>query len=186
MKIIILALLTVLFVSQANSQGKVEYVVNSSSPGLSITYTNEGGNTEQKKVKSTLWKTSFIGTPNQFVYISAQTLNKNTQIGVKIIYNGEIIERANSNGDYVVASASGKLRNEMIFPDTSPYTKNYTGTKKVNLYAPILKEPDMSNSEKIGFVESGFVVILSKYNNGYYMVKSGSLTGYLWAGWFID
>jgi hypothetical protein len=42
----------------------------------------------------------------------------------------------------------------------------------------------MANSRQIGKAESNSVVILEKYNEKYYKVKSGNTVGYLWAGWF--
>ena len=89
MKKTIFTFLTLLFVYQTYSQGIVEYTVESNRNGFDITYTNDGGNTEQKKINSNKWKTTFNGNPGAFVSISSQTLNENTEISVKIIYNGK-------------------------------------------------------------------------------------------------
>ncbi|ALU75136.1 hypothetical protein AUW17_07615 [Tenacibaculum dicentrarchi] len=201
MKNIILTFLILLSVSKIYSQGKVEYIVESNRDSFNVTYTNNGGNTEQKKINFKKWTTSFIGSPDKFVSISAQTLSKNANISVKIIYNGKIIEQAKSSGDYVIASASGALKTlsdeeisanskkmfakiEQVFPNIYPYNKNFSGRVKVYTNSPILKNPNMVISESIGMAENKNVTILSKHNNGYYKVKSGNITGYLSAIWF--
>ncbi len=68
--------------------------------------------------------------------------------------------------------------------NSSPYSRNFTGTQAVFTYSPILENPDMINSKQIGQIENDLVTILEKYNEKYYKVKSGNLIGYLWAGWF--
>ena len=50
MKKTIVTFLTLLFVYQTYSQEIVEYIVESNRNGFDITYTNDGGNTEQKKL----------------------------------------------------------------------------------------------------------------------------------------
>jgi len=187
MKKLIFTFLTLLAVSQIYSQGTVEYTVESNRSGFDITYTNDGGNTEQKKINSNKWKTTFNGSPGAFVSISAQTSNKNAEISVKIIYNGKTIEEAKSSGDYVIASASGSLSDKQIFADIYPsYNKNFSGKIKVYTNSPILLEPNMVKSKSIGMAENESVTILSKFNNRYYKVRSGDKTGYIWAGWFLE
>jgi len=186
MKKLIFTFLTLLIVSQIYSQAKVEYIVKSNLNGFDVTYTNDGGNTEQKTINSNKWKTTFNGNLGAFVSISAQTSNENAEISVKIIYNGKTIEEAKSSGDYVVASASGSLSNKQIFANIYPYNKNFSGKIKVYTYSPILLNPNMVKSESIGIAENESVTILSKFNNGFYKVRSGSTTGYLWAGWFKE
>ena len=186
MKKTIFTFLTLLFVYQTYSQGIVEYTVESNRNGFDITYTNDGGNTEQKKINSNKWKTTFNGKPGAFVSISAQTLKENAKISVKIIYNGKTIEKAKSSGDYVIASASGSLSDEQIFANIYPYNKTFSGKMKVYSNSPILIEPDMVKSDSIGMAENESVKIISKFNNGYYKVSSGNKTGYIWAGWFKE
>lgn len=89
--------------------GTVEYRVNCSPGGFSITYENANGNTEQRDIKGSSWSTDFFGEQGDFVYISAQADNENAEVEVYIFYNDKLIESANSSGDYVIATASGTL-----------------------------------------------------------------------------
>jgi hypothetical protein len=184
MKKLILTLLVIVIVSSVYSQGKVEYIVKCSPAGFNVTYTNSGGNTEQRKVSTKDWSMNFIGKPGSFVSISAQAENENSNINVKIVYQGKVIEKANSNGDYVIASASGSLSDEKTFANVYLYNHTFIGVQSVFTYSPILEKPDMVNSENIGIAENGTVTIIEKYNDGYYKVSSGNIIGYLWAGWF--
>jgi hypothetical protein len=186
MKKTIFTFLTLLFVYQTYSQEIVEYIVESNRNGFDITYTNDGGNTEQKKINSNKWKTTFNRNSGAFVSILAQTLNKNAEISVKIIYNGKIIEKAKSSGDYVTAIAYRFLNDEQIFANIYPYNKTFNGKMKVYSNSPILIEPNMVQSENIGLAENESVTIISKFNNGYYKVSSGNKIGYIWAGWFKE
>jgi len=184
MQNLILTFCAFVILTNVYSQGTVEYKVSSSTSGFSVTYTNKGGNTEQKKISSKDWSTTFEGTPGAFVSISAQAEQENSTISVKILYQGKVIEEANSSGDYVIASASGSLSNEKTFANVYPYNHTFSGVKSVFTFSPILEEPDMVNSVSIGMAENETVTILDKYNDGYYKVKSGNTIGYLWAGWF--
>lgn len=45
----------------------------------------------------------------------------------------------------------------------------------------------MGEGEKIiGQTINNSVIILEKYNNKFYKVKSRDIIGYLWAGWFVS
>lgn len=67
----------------------------------------------------------------------------------------------------------------------NPYSKNFTGTQSVYSYSPILDKPTVGEGEKqIGMAENNTVIILEKYNNKFYKVKSGNQIGYMSAGWF--
>lgn len=184
MKNLVLTLFVFLLATNVQAQGKVKYLVKCDPAGFSVTYTNSGGNTEQKKVSTNEWSLDFIGTPGSYVSISAQAKNKSSNISVKIMYQGKVIENAKSSGDYVVASASGSLSNKKAFPNIYPYNHTFSGVNSVFTFAPILEEPDMVNSPTIGRAKNEKVTVLDKYNDGYYKVKSGNTTGYLWAGWF--
>ena len=92
-----------------NMLGKIKYEVTCTPRGFDVTYTNRGGNTEQKDISGSRWSTSFTGDQGAFVYVSAQAHNDNANITVKIYYGGKIIKQAHSSGDYVIATASGSL-----------------------------------------------------------------------------
>ena len=109
MKKILLSLLTLLSFGFAQDCWKVYYWVDSSKPGISITYENSQGNTEQVKTSKNGWSYSFTSCSGDFVYISAQTHNENAEIKVRILYRFKEIESAKSYGDYVIATASGLI-----------------------------------------------------------------------------
>ena len=92
-----------------STSGEVEYVVNCNPNGFDITYENSSGNTEQQDINSGIWTYSFTAYPGRFVYISAQANNENAIVTTKIYYKGNLVESATSNGDYVIATASGSL-----------------------------------------------------------------------------
>jgi len=66
----------------------------------------------------------------------------------------------------------------------NPYHKEYSGTQTAITYAPILDKPDIVGGKKIGVVENNTVKVLEKINENFYKVKSGTITGYLFVGWF--
>ncbi len=69
---------------------------------------------------------------------------------------------------------------------STPNKENYPAnadTRDTYSYAPILERPEMGNARTVGLVADNKVVILKKVNQKYYHVKSGNITGYLWAGW---
>lgn len=70
------------------------------------------------------------------------------------------------------------------YPKGHPYGRNFTGTQAVYTASPILEKPDMVNSKQLGQAENNSVVILEKYNEKYYKVKSGNTVGYFFSGWF--
>ena len=103
-------LLSILTSCESTSlSGEVEYVVNCSPSGFDITYQNSSGNTAQQDISSGSWTYSFTGASGDFVYISAQANNENATVTTEIYYQGKLIEDATSNGDYVIATASGSL-----------------------------------------------------------------------------
>jgi hypothetical protein len=89
--------------------GEVKYVVECFPSGFNITYENSTGNTQQEDIINHAWEYTFTGHRDQFVYISAQAENEDATISAKIYYKGNLIEEATSNGDYVIATASGSL-----------------------------------------------------------------------------
>ena len=67
---------------------------------------------------------------------------------------------------------------------TNPFERIFSGTMCVCGFSPIYAEPDMLNSKQIGSASNNQVEIISRTNERYYYVKSGNVTGYLFAGWF--
>lgn len=97
-----------------------------------------------------------------------------------------IMTQGSNSYDYSNSNATNNsnTQTKITYPSDSPDNKNFTETKAVYTYSPILEKPDMVNSKQIGQAENNSVTILEKYNENYYKVKSGNTVGYLFVGWF--
>lgn len=85
---------------------KVTYdVVGESTRMASLTYTNQGGGTEQQEVMLP-WSKSFQAQYGDHLYISAQNKKEYGSITVYISINGNTRKTSTSSGGYVIASAS--------------------------------------------------------------------------------
>jgi hypothetical protein len=87
-------------------------VSDSAGSELSLTYTNADGNTEQRKVTVEAlspWELKLEMERGDFVYISAQRGDGTGTVRCTITAGGERIERAESEGEFVIASCSGSV-----------------------------------------------------------------------------
>lgn len=75
----------------------------------SITYNNEGGNTEQQPVSIPWFSEVYTVNPDYLAYISVQNAGKAGNVTCEILVNGEVAESATSRGAYAVATCSGKV-----------------------------------------------------------------------------
>ena len=91
-----------------NSDG-VEYSVQCTPSGFDVTYNNSSGNTQQEEIKTGSWSKKESLKKGDFMYISAQADNEDAEITVKIYCDGILEEIASSEGDYVIATASGTV-----------------------------------------------------------------------------
>ncbi len=141
----------------------IEYVVKTNKNGFDVTYINKQGNTEQKSVKGNNWSTHFESKPNSIVSLSAQTNNKNDVVNVKIIHQNDILEEAKSEGDFVVASASGKVP-----------TKN---TERIDMYEKMLEEGKQYLEKALPYMEKAYEIdstemaIMESLRQIYYRLK---------------
>lgn len=92
-------------------QRDVEYCVRGTATSLDLTLTNAGGNTEQVEGKANNQCLN-LGRMRRgsHLYIAAQ--NSSTASGTvecQIKVNGRVVERAKSEGRYVIATCSGRL-----------------------------------------------------------------------------
>lgn len=86
------------------------YKISGSVGRADVTYENASGNTEQRTVPVP-WTESMVVPAGQFVYISAQSISGGTKtIGCEIKSDGDVIEEAESRGEYVIATCSGSAR----------------------------------------------------------------------------
>ncbi|MFZ0546246.1 MAG: hypothetical protein WAM60_12445 [Candidatus Promineifilaceae bacterium] len=94
----------------------VEYVVTGGIYSASLTYENQSGNTEQRDIiqgtimNITPWTLGFSANYGDFVYLSAQNNHNDGTITCEIKVNGKVIESATSQGAYVIATCSGRVR----------------------------------------------------------------------------
>ncbi len=109
----------------------------------------------------------------------------------KIQLNGnELIVMSNGRNHYDYSNniqsntTRSKYDSSTFFADIYPYNHTFSGIQSVYTYAPIIDRPNMINAKQIGSAVNNTVTILKKINNGYYKVKTGNITGFIWAGWF--
>ncbi len=91
----------------AGEEGKITYILNGSRGDFNITYTGINADTFQEPHVNRGWKKTFSVKDGEFVYFSAQSNTHHSKIQVKILVNGKIFKRADAEGDYAVATASG-------------------------------------------------------------------------------
>jgi hypothetical protein len=73
----------------------------------SITYTAANGSSEQADVILP-WSKTFTASTGDILYVSAQ-IKEQGECHVFINVGGEMVREAHSKGEYVIATASGKL-----------------------------------------------------------------------------
>lgn len=75
----------------------------------SITLENATGNTEQFQDVDLPYELSFTAVEEQFLYISGQ-VDRDASITCELLLNGVVQEEATSDGEYVIATCSGRYR----------------------------------------------------------------------------
>lgn len=85
----------------------LEYEITGTATSVSVTLNNPSGNTEQYNPVLVPHTYSYKSFPDDFYYISAQNQNSSGSVTVSIYQKGKLIERASSEGAYVIATASG-------------------------------------------------------------------------------
>lgn len=112
MKKIIFFLIIFLFLACDPNELKIysiEYKVTGSASRVDVTYANDSGGTSQQSNVRVPWSYSFNRIKGSFVYISAQNQGESGSVIVTIYKENELFKRSESNGAYVIASASGRL-----------------------------------------------------------------------------
>ena len=93
--------------SAPTGQYQVTYRITSSC-AANVTYINQGGDTQQEQGVPSGWEHTFIADPGAFTYISGQ-LQCDGNITATLLVNGTPVKNTTSKGEYVIASASGRL-----------------------------------------------------------------------------
>lgn len=95
--------------SRTTSAGgtRVTYLVTG--PGtVGLTFKNESGGTEQRTV-SLPWSLEFGAGRGAFLYVSAQKQQKDGTIRAEIHLNGSLLQQAESDSAYGIASVNGMV-----------------------------------------------------------------------------
>lgn len=87
---------------------EVEYTISGTASRAFATYTNAQGGTEQIAV-SLPWRYSFNGAPGSHLYVSAQNEGSRGSVQVRISVGARTVRQSNSEGAYVIATASARL-----------------------------------------------------------------------------
>jgi hypothetical protein len=95
--------------STAVGSHTVEYRVRGTARAASLTYQNASGGTEQRHDETLPW-TYQLGEAHrgQFLYISAQNSGSYGTIIAEIVIDGVVVKHSESEGQYTIASASGR------------------------------------------------------------------------------
>lgn len=145
---------------------------------------NKQSNHDRKRYETTEPKflDDFIYQPNYDLILKILALKQQQIENEKYInVNSEISKKETK------VNSEGYKPKEVKYKEYPSYSKNFTGIQKVYSFSPINDKPSMGEGEKIiGQTINNSVIILEKYNNKFYKVKSGDIIGYLWAGWFVS
>jgi hypothetical protein len=95
----------------APSTYQVTYEVTGSTYGVSVTYENDQGGTEQGDYEIPFKKT-YTMDRGDFAYISAQNMDDSGSVTCKILIDGEDWRESTSQGAYVIASCDGLVGND--------------------------------------------------------------------------
>ncbi len=87
----------------------VEYRVTGTARQVDITIQNQDGGTSQFDDVDVPWDYSFKGHPGDFVYVFAQNQGQTGTVIVTINRDGKKFKSSESQGTFVIATASGTL-----------------------------------------------------------------------------
>lgn len=105
--LLVVAALCLSSCDKLDNKTRIEYRVGGTATRASLTYQNESGGTEQRDV-TLPWSTQFTAHLDDFLYVSAQSLDDDSRrITCEIRSDGDLIEDAESEGRFVIASCSG-------------------------------------------------------------------------------
>lgn len=94
----------------SSDRARVVYDVTDTSRGtVSLTYENAGGNSQQESNAVTPWGKRYSMDSGDFVYVSAQRGQGTGTVRCTITIDGEVVEQAESTGEFVIATCSGSV-----------------------------------------------------------------------------
>jgi len=162
--------------SMVISQHLAVYEVQADKAGFTVSYLNEGGNTEQMKVNQSSWRKAFYADKGAILSLTAQASKENTTLVVNIFYDNNLIETAKSSGDYVVATVSGAA----IFKKRKASASDLQGKQSVYTYSPLYKERNLTSQANALVHDT--VELIRRVNEKWYYGRSGEAEGYFFVG----
>jgi hypothetical protein len=88
---------------------KVQYRISGTASSVFVTLNNESGGTSQySKVKLPVTY-DYKKFNDKFVYVSAQNEGASGSVTVEIYYKDKLLKKSTSEGEYVIATASGSI-----------------------------------------------------------------------------
>jgi hypothetical protein len=89
---------------------RVEYrATTTGMDGMSLTYQNAQGGTQQTKTDTMQWGESYTMDAGSFAYLSIQNQGANGSVTCEIYVDGKLWKTSRSDGGYTVASCSGSV-----------------------------------------------------------------------------
>lgn len=76
--------------------------------GASLTYM-VGGGTEQREAGAGVRSVRFAGWPGDFLYLSAQNVERQGRVTCRIYVDGKLAQEATSSGAYVIATCKAQI-----------------------------------------------------------------------------
>jgi len=86
----------------------VEYLISGTATKVNVTLSNGTGGTEQYQDVALPKIYSYNSFSNYFLYVSAQNASESGSVKVSIFLKGKLYKTSDSEGAYVIATASGK------------------------------------------------------------------------------
>jgi hypothetical protein len=169
--------------SDTIAQGTIKISVGSSKPGLSITY-SYGSDILQNDASGKRWSKIIYPEIGDRVYVSAQTKSENSNVLIEIYQDGKVIKRAESGGDYVVASTSVIIAQSIMEiinmgKDEEPERIIVVGSiLELKPGTKIYSQPSLL-SDELGKSSNESVTVLEELKSGYYKIKSGNIEGFI-------
>lgn len=87
-----------------------KFIVTGTANSYLVTYKKcDDSQAAQLQMNKKKWKYSFTAKPGDYVYVSAQSNEKNKSVNVEIIYDHKTFLTSSQTGDYAIATVSGTL-----------------------------------------------------------------------------
>jgi plastocyanin len=89
----------------------VEYKVLGTAKTIDLTFHNDSDGTSQLTAKTVPWNIGYKTFKGTFVYVSAQNQGETGTVIAQVFFRGKKVFESTSEGKYVIAKASGSIKN---------------------------------------------------------------------------